>query len=401
MIVRGRLDGQPIILSLKRGSLTVALDEATVLALDRAGRLWSFYVEGHHFRRGLNGSVLAKWTREGIRQRRCLWHSESNLVIRRTSLILRKLCQGLRFDPVPAGGTRVAPEIAQEISEVLAGGAAFDVEAAHIDVAHYHQIYKPIGILPPDQYMALVLQVTEGCSFNTCTFCTFYKDRPFRVKSPQELRAHIAAVHDYLRDSMLMRRGVFLADANALVVPQRQMVELLDVVREEVGETRDIHAFLDGFSGRKKSVEDYAALAARGLRRVYVGLESGHDPLLTWIRKPGRASDAVAAVRRMKAGGVHAGVIVMLGIGGERYTEGHTHDTIDIVNRMGLGRGDLLYFSEFVPHGTLYEAQGDAPDLQPLSRTRMAAQRADIVAGLRFGDERPQIATYDIREFVY
>jgi len=38
---------------------------------------------------------------------------------------------------------------------------------------------KPVGILPPDQYMAVVLQAAEGCAFNTCTFCDFYRDRSF------------------------------------------------------------------------------------------------------------------------------------------------------------------------------------------------------------------------------
>jgi radical SAM superfamily enzyme YgiQ (UPF0313 family) len=283
----------------------------------------------------------------------------------------------------------------------LTRAAALDVSAAHADVARYHRVYRPIGILPPDQYLALVLQMTEGCSFNTCTFCRFYRDRPFYVKSPEELRTHIAAVRTYLGDSILMRRGVFLADANALVVPQRQLVRLLDVVGEELGQAQRIFAFLDGFSGQKKLADDYAALAERGLYRVYVGLESGHDPLLTWLRKPGRVADAVAAVRRMKAGEVRVGVIVMLGIGGERYDKGHVQDTIDIVNEMGLSRGDLLYFSQFIPYGTPYETQVLASDLQPLSRSQMQAQREAIAAGLHFGDERPQIATYDIREFVY
>lgn len=401
MVLRGWLEGQPITLSLKRGALTVALNEGMVLAFDRAGRLWSFYVAGHHFRRGLNGSVLAKWTRpeysrradKGARQRSHVWRSEADLVVQRASLIAQTLRDRLKLE--------TTAQMVRQVEKTLIRAAAFDAEAARADVDHYHRVYKPIGILPPDHYLALVLQVTEGCSFNTCTFCSFYKGRPFRVKSPQELRAHIAAVRAYLGDSISMRRGVFLADANALVVPQRQMVTLLDVVREELGETQEVFAFLDGFSGQKKSADDYAALAKRGLRRVYIGLESGHDPLLTWLRKPGRAADAVAAAQQMKAGGVSAGVIVLLGVGGERYAEEHVRDTIESVKQMGLGRGDLLYFSEFIPHGTPYETQVDAPDLQPLSQPQMQAQRKAILAGLHFKDERPQIATYDIREFVY
>jgi hypothetical protein len=401
MVVRGWLDGQRITLSLRRGTLTVALDEETVLVLDQAGRLWSFYIQGHHFRRGLNGKILSKWIEKGARQRSNLWHSEADLVVQRACLTAQRLRERLEIE---------TSRIATEVKTILTRASNYDIPTARADVDHYHQVYKTIGILPPDQYMALVLQVTEGCSFNTCTFCTFYKDRPFRIKSPHELRAHIKAVRTFLGDSLHLRRGIFLADANALVMPQSQMAALLEIVNEEIKETQGISGFLDGFSGQKKSPQDYAALAERGLRRIYVGLESGHDLLLTWARKPGNAADALAAVQQMKAGGISVGIIVLLGFGGERYNEGHVRDTIKVVNQMGLGRGDLLYFSEFIPYGTPFDAnaplgacqtQECEPDCWPLGRPEMRIQRDAIVAGLSFRDKRPKIATYHIREFVY
>jgi hypothetical protein len=406
MVVRGWLEGKPITLSLKPDALTVALDERSVVAFDRAGRLWSLYAAGHHFRRGLNGSVLVKWTDRGIRQRQRLRPSEADLVVHRTANIAQTLCDQMVLDPLGGDTAKVATNLRQDIDQILARAAAFDVKAAHADIIQYRSVYKPIGILPPDQYLALVLQVTEGCSFNTCTFCSFYKDRPFRIKSPQELRDHITAVRAFLGDSILLRRGIFLADANALVVPQAQMLKLLEVVAETMPRTMGISAFLDGFSGQKKAAKDYAALATRGLQRIYVGLESGHDPLLKWVKKPGRAADAVAAVHQMKAGGVRVGVIVLLGIGGERFDRAHVQDTIDVLNQMELDQDDLLYFSEFISHGTIYEEQigGYGPlghELRSLSRPRMEAQRRAIVAGLVSPDKRPRIATYDIREFVY
>jgi hypothetical protein len=409
MVIRGWLDGRPITLSLKRGALTVALDAQTVLVLDRNGRLWSLFTQEHHFRRGLNGNILAKWTHKGKRQRRHLWPSECDLVIRHVSFINLQLNHRLMLQAGSPDKATESREAAYAIRQVLERAAAYDIPVTHADVDQYHQVYKPIGILPPDQYLALVVQATEGCSFNSCTFCTFYRDRPFRIRSIQELRSHITAARAFLGDSIHMRRGVFLADANALVVPQKQLVAMFETVNQELGGQQDIFAFLDGFSGQKKSAEDYAALAQRGLRRVYVGLESGHDPLLRWVHKPGKAADAVSAVRRMKAGGLSVGVIVMLGLGGSRYAEGHIRDTIKAVNEMALNRGDLLYFSEFIPHTTSYETHLDAPDLYPLPRQKMQAQREAIVAGLRFAPaqpnmkqaDRPKIATYNIREFIY
>jgi hypothetical protein len=392
MILHGWLKEQPVTLSLNRGVLTVAFDEGTVLAFDQVGRFLIFYAEGHHFHRSLNGNVLAKWIDKSIQQYRRLWRSEADLLVLRTCAMAQHLRDELVLE--------ADPELLVELTPILDRAAAFDVVTARADVNRYNRVYEPIGIFPPDQRMALVVQMTEGCPFETCAFCDFYQDRPFHVKSPRELRAHVKAIHTYLGDLVRMHQGIFIADANALVAPQGQLLELFDIVDQRFGKTQ-ISTFLDGFSPQAKMAGDYAALAERGLDRVYVNLESGHDPLLAWLRKSGQAADAVATVQQIKAGQVSVGVVVMLGIGGQRYAEGHVADTIEAVNLMGLGQGDTLYLTEFMPLEAFRTVSSDAPDLQPLPRSQMQAQREAIVAGLHFGDERPQIATCDISEFVY
>jgi len=385
-------DGRTAALNLQPGSLTVALDEQTVLAYDRAGRLWSAFFHGVTFRRGLDGGILSKWTEGGQRRRQRLWNSEAALVVNRAARLMNDLGDAT-FDAVPS--------VRQELATLVERAGHFTARVARDDAARFLKVYKPIGILPPDQYLALVLQLTEGCSFNTCTFCTFYRDRPFRIKSPAEFRAHILAVRDYLGESLLLRRGIFLADANALVVPQQQLVALLQALKD-TGEEQPLFAFLDGFSGRKKSADDYAELASLGLRRVYVGLESGHDALLEWLRKPGHAADAVEGVHAMKQGGVSVCVIVLLGAGGARFSAGHVRDTIEAINAMGLGTGDLIYFSEFVAMpGQPYGQIAERDQIESLSVEQMRAQRRAIEARLEFPGSRPKFATYDIREFVY
>jgi hypothetical protein len=406
MIVRASTRAKKIVtLNVQPGSLTAAFDERTVLAYDRAGRLWSAFFFGCTFRRGLDGGVLGKWMEHGQRERRRLGRSEAALVVDCSAALMSSLADGAVFD--------APPQVVPQIETFLRRAMRFTAPAARADAEHFLRVYRPLGILPPDQYLALVLQMTEGCSFNTCTFCAFYRDRPFRVKSPDEFRAHILAVRDYLGDSLMLRRGIFLADANALVVPQHQLVPLLQVLREELtelkglrgfkpGVTVPLFSFLDGFSGSKKSADDYAELAAHGLARIYIGLESGHAPLLTWLRKPGRAADAIEAARAIKAGGVNVCAIVLIGAGGTHFAEGHVRDTIDVVNAMALGAGDLVYFSELVATpGQLYGRIAARDDVKPLSVEQMRAQRGEIESRLWFPGSRPRLATYDVREFVY
>ena len=109
----------------------------------------------------------------------------------------------------------------------LASLTRWDWASLEADRARFQQIYTPVGILPPDQYLALVLQATHGCSHNACTFCTFYQDIPFRIKTPEQFRQHVAAVLDFFGPALAMRRSIFLADANALVAPMGRLRELL------------------------------------------------------------------------------------------------------------------------------------------------------------------------------
>lgn len=359
-------------------------------------------LENVSYRRGLDGKVVAKWqTPGGGRDRRWLSSAET-IQLQETG---HSLAEALLQDHA-AGILRLSPDLDAQARVVLARAAEMDAAAYQNDLAAYAGVYQPVGILPPDQYMAVVLQVAQGCSFNTCTFCTFYKDRPFRILAPAAFRAHVRGVKNFLGDGLSLRRTVFLGDANALVIPTPRLMPLLDIVNQEldVEKLGGIYAFLDGFSGEKKNLTDYQRLRSAGLERVYIGLESGHDPLLRFLKKPGKAEDAVQAVHAMKEAGVSVGVIVLLGAGGQAYARSHVEDSIATLNRMNLDADDLIYFSELVEaEGMQYTLDAYQAGLGPLSAGERAAQAEEIETALVFDDQRgtPHISRYDIREFVY
>jgi len=400
--VHGAANGIPFSVSLRHESLTVGLGGRTVAACDRAGRLYSFWRDGHTYRRGLSGRVLHKWHDEAGRHREALDEAAADAVVDEAAAVFDHV-----HDAVKSSACRWTPEPEHmrriEVWAAILMGARFTAAAARADAVRFARVYAPIGIVPPDQYLALVVQATRGCSFSSCTFCDLYHE-PFHVKSAFEFDEHLEAVRTYLGTSMrLRRRSIFLGAANALAVPIGRLYNLFDVLERRLdAKRRGVFAFVDGFTGRLKTAGDYRALAARGLRRVYVGLESGHDPLLAFVEKPGSSGDAIETVRAIKTAGLQVGVIVMVGLGGERFGEGHVADTIAAVNAMGLGAGDLLYFSDLVEiPGTTYPQLAAAEAIRPLTPAERRAQREAIRAGLRFAGAPPKIATYDIREFVY
>jgi radical SAM superfamily enzyme YgiQ (UPF0313 family) len=416
MVINGTWNGRSITISLKPNSLTASIQTdagAQVMSYDLEGRLWTAMLEGISYRRGLDGKVIAKWLVEGggkaglqgglneLRARRWLLPEGALELEERLRSRMNALSQAIQIGEVSLDGP-----LSETGKVAFARAIAFDRARSQADAAAYHRVYKPVGILPPDQYMAVVLQATEGCAFNTCTYCQFYRDRPFRIKSPYEFRAHAEAVRDYLGDGLSLRRTIFFGDANALVAPMNRLLPLVEVAHQvyDVEALGGVYAFLDGFSGGKKSVQDYETLVEGGLKRAYVGLESGSARLLRFLRKPGSPDDAVQAVRTMKAGGAAVGVIVLLGAGGKAYDREHVRDTVRVINAMQLDMDDILYFSELIEaEGMPYVQDAYQAGLKPLTSAERIAQAEQIESQLRFSQAggTPHISRYDIREFVY
>ncbi len=401
----------PMALNLRRGAFSIHLFEQDVLAYDRAGRLWSATLGTITYRRGLDNRVQAiRATPEGTR-RWWLTREEIRLLedglAGRLRALWRLLIEGSFRWITPPTDERTW----QDALAALHRASRMDFEALEMDARRFADVYAPIGILPPDQYLALVVQATIGCPFNTCTFCGFYRTLPFRVRSPEEFEAHLEAVREFFGDGLWMRRTIFLGSANALAIPMPRLIALLERLHRifPVGMSREgegfagIYAFLDGFTGLKKTIGDYEHLRAMGLRRVYIGLESGHEPLLAFLQKPATAEQMVETVRRLKAAGLSVGVIVMIGIGGDRFAAGHVEDTLRVLRAMPLGRGDLVYLSDFVEiPGTPYRARAEALGIRPLSPAERRAQAEAIRAGLRRVEgEGPRVAPYALEAFLY
>ena len=410
-------DGRPATLLLGEVSTVLSIDDALVSSWDLAGRPYALVRETGTYRRGLDGGLL--WKREATadapRLRRRLSAAEGEPVVeaaRREAAAALETC--LRPSPVAAGTAPVIPRDSgwtgpeeSAVSEAvrrLQAIAALDAAALRGDAARFLAASGPVGILPPDQYLSLVVRVTEGCSWNACTFCSLYRDVPFRFKRPDELDTHVDALLAYFGPSLALRRSVFLGDANALCLAHDRLLPLVERAAARLPGA-PMFSFLDAWTGRRRSPEEWRSYAALGLKRVYVGLESGDAGLLAWLEKPGLPQDAVDLVGALHEAGVAAGLIVLLGAGGERFAEAHAAKTAGILSAMRLRPDDLVYFSEYVDDPGLAYGQraAGAADLQPLSPGRCTEQRRAIVAGIRGapGARPPRHATYDIREFVY
>ncbi len=404
----------PLYVSLHGGALTLNLNEQVNLTFDGEGRLVGAWMDRVRYRRALDNRVLSKRVdpeRPWRRVFRFLPPRERDQVLARAYDLAGDVARGLDRGDLDVGPTDEAT--LAEVRDWLARVGTWTLARLERERERFLRVYKPVSILPPDQYLAVVLQATEGCSYNLCTFCTFYRDRPFRIKPLPEFAAHVQGVKALLGRGRFMRRHIFLADANAVIIAQKLLLPVMEHVRQafpmcperEEGWCLDgMYAFISAPDALRKRAEDFAAMKRLGMKRLYVGLETGHDPLRAFLLKPGTTADVLTAVRTMKEGGLSVGVIFMVGVGGEQFRAAHFRDTVAAVKNMPLSAGDIVYVSPFVasPDAPYTRDAADA-GIKPMSDEEIWREVQAFRQALRpwARAREVKVSYYDIREFVY
>ena len=190
--------------------------------------------------------------------------------------------------------------------------------------------YEGNLIRPPSEANAIILQVTTGCSHNRCTFCGAYREQKFRIKKDAVVDSDL----DFAANYCTRQKTVFLADGDALVIPQQLLLHLFTRIKEKLPWVRRISLYANCRDILNRSPEELAELKAAGLGRIYMGLESGHDKTLAAIKKGATSAEMILAGRRVKETGIFLSVTCLLGIAGIRYSLQHAADTSTVLNEM-------------------------------------------------------------------
>ncbi|NMC26855.1 MAG: radical SAM protein, partial [Syntrophomonadaceae bacterium] len=134
---------------------------------------------------------------------------------------------------------------------------------------------------PPSEARSYILQCTVGCSHNRCTFCSMYKDKKYRVRSLDEIKADIGMARLYYGDLV----KVFLADGDALAMPTADLLEILSCLYQTFSSLKHVGIYASPDSILDKDSSELQALKNAGLTIAYLGVETGDEALLADIRK--------------------------------------------------------------------------------------------------------------------
>lgn len=203
---------------------------------------------------------------------------------------------------------------------------------------------------PPSEAYSLIVQVTIGCAHNTCTFCSMFKDKQFRVRNVQEV----------LEDLRIARRTykqvgkIFLADGDALVLTNEKLMVILKEIEELFPECDRVGIYGTPQDVNKKTLEELRELRDAGLGIIYIGAESGNDQVLTNIKKGATREEIIRAIRKIEESGIKSSVTFISGLGGKDLWKEHAVDCGSMISQSEPSYVGLLTLM-VEPSAPLYE----------------------------------------------
>jgi radical SAM superfamily enzyme YgiQ (UPF0313 family) len=233
---------------------------------------------------------------------------------------------------------------------------------------------------PPSEAHSLVLPVTNGCSWNHCTFCEMYtqEQKKFRARDEAQVLEEIRLTGE----RMIVQR-VFLADGDALVMPTRRLLTILAAIREHMPEVSRVSSYCLPRNLRKKSVDELKELADAGLRMAYVGCESGDDEVLARVNKGETYASSLSALDKLGQAGITRSVMILNGLGGTLLSKQHADNSARLMTESQPEFLSTLVVS--FPQGEVRFRQGFA-DFQALNQQQLFVEVERLLQGLELRD---------------
>lgn len=190
--------------------------------------------------------------------------------------------------------------------------------------------YEGMIYRPPSEAYSLIVQVTIGCSQNRCIFCNMFKEKRFRIRKVEEVLEDLKDA----RDRYQYVEKIFLADGDALICKMPDLERILNFIQDNFKECKQVTLYGSPRSILMKKQEELNRLKELGISMIYMGLESGNDEVLTYMKKGVTSKEMIEAANKVKNADIRLSVTAISGLGGRRLWREHARDTGLVLSQM-------------------------------------------------------------------
>lgn len=190
--------------------------------------------------------------------------------------------------------------------------------------------YEGMIYRPPSEAYSLIVQVTIGCSQNRCIFCSMFKEKRFRIRKVEEVLEDLQDARNKYR----YVEKIFLADGDALICKMTDLEAILHFIKDQFPECKQVTLYGSPRSILMKQQEDLDKLRELGISMIYMGLESGNDEVLTYMKKGVTSQEMIEAAQKVKQAKIRLSVTAISGLGGRRLWKEHAKDTGLVLSQM-------------------------------------------------------------------
>jgi biotin synthase-like enzyme len=194
-----------------------------------------------------------------------------------------------------------------------------------MDLEYSYPLYRP-----PSEANSLIFQVTLGCSFNQCSYCDMYRTKTYSERPWEEIQMEIDITSKLYPDT----KRIFLADGDAINLSTERLVEILEYINKKFPSLERISSYAMPKNLLQKTSAELKTLRTAGLKMLYVGIESGSDKVLKKITKGATYKTIVESCIKAKESNYVLSCMIILGLGGKKYTYEHIEETAKIISEV-------------------------------------------------------------------
>ena len=235
---------------------------------------------------------------------------------------------------------------------------------------------------PPYEAHSQLLQVTSGCTWHRCKFCSLYHGTPFRMSPLTEIEADLKVIRQWQPRA----RRVYLTGANPFALSYGNLMDVAILLRKYLSQMVSFGMFARVTDIASKSVEELKNLRHMKLDSINIGIETAHDPTLDRMNKGYHASDILEQLSKLDEVGIRYNVFYLNGLGGKGCGEASAIATADVLNRLHPYIINIVSLTIF-PESQLYQevldgTYAEEPEIERLIEMRTFIDRLNIKVNL-------------------